>query len=157
MPLFQPYLSVSQPWTSPSLSLSQPCSSSRCLGLKVSVVLRTQHVSICSNWPVSALCSSSRSALNCLLFHLQRVFLFLATDCTHSLQGVCKDTNAASQCTRREHVCPDVNSPGVMVRGVLAHFLQLSAIVYIYTKIPLMCFYHWRYLLHLSVSAPLIK
>ncbi len=117
--------------TGPYLSASQPRSSSRCLSLKVSVVLRTQHVSICSHWPVSALCSSTHSALNCLLFHLQRVFLFLATDCTHSLQGVYKDTNTASQHTRRENVCPDVNLPDVTVRGASAHF-QLSVTGYIY-------------------------
>ena len=80
--LLQSYLRVSPPRTSPSPSpsLSASWSSSP----KVSVVLRTQHVSICSIWPVSALCSSTRSALNCPLFHLRRVFLFLATACTHS-------------------------------------------------------------------------
>jgi len=58
------------------------CSSSCCLSVKVSVILRTQHVSICSVWPGSALCSSTCSPLSCLLFHLWRVFLFLAADFT---------------------------------------------------------------------------
>ena len=106
----QPHLSVCEPRTpppsSPSLSLSQPCSSSWCSSPKVSVVLRTQHVSICSNWPVSALCSSAHSPLNCLLFHLQRVFLLLATGRTRSLQGVYKDADTASRRTARGENTP---------------------------------------------------
>ncbi len=130
--LSQPYLSVSEPWTSLPLSLSQPCSSSCCFSLKVSVVRGTQHVSICSNWPVSALCSSAHSPLNCLLFHLQRVFLFLATDSLTACKEFTK-TPALLHGLWGEKMSwwnPSI----VTVRGALIHF-QLSAATHIYAEI----------------------